>query len=909
AAGPAGPLPLDDWFAVPTWRQLPPARPSSESSESGLSGLPGACLVIAAGPRGEMVAQALRDAGVSVTVRGPGSPGAVSTQSKASADPVSTQSWIVHCAALDGDPAGGRVDAAVAAQDGGFLDLLALVRELAADDPGAVRLDVLSAGTVAVVGGDLTRPEHATLDGIARVLPLELPWLTVRRVDLPDVPAAGNGGTAAVLGVDGARLVAELAAADAPELVALRGGRRWTREFEQVRATATDAGLREGGRYLVTGGLGGIGITVAEDLANRVRARLVLTARTGLPPRADWDTHLAVHGDSGRTGRAIAAVRRMEAAGATVHVVAADVTDAEGLRRVRALVDAELGGLDGIVHAAGIAGGGMAELKDRDTAAAVLAPKVAGTLELRAAFGDLDLDWVALCASVTGIAGGFGQVDYCAGNAFLDAHASGDHGWRGRVVSLDWGGWRDVGMVVETGRAQPAEPVREAAVDHPLLTDRGPSGAWGVVSAGTHWLLDEHRIDGVGVVPGTGHLEAVRAAVTACRPGPAGSVLELRDVAFTEPLAVPDGAAARYAVELDGAAFTVTGTRGGVRTAHAAGQASWVPADAPAPVDVAALRDRMRPVHDAADDVFREGGRTSLLTFGPRWGVLRESYSGRDEELALLAGGDPGEGWGLHPALLDVATSFGSRGEGSYLPLGYGRVVVHHPLPGRFWSHLRHRGGGTDVLTADLTLIAEDGTVLVTVEEYVLRQVTAPPVGAEPRAATATDRTEAPDARGIAPADGVEALLRMVGTDLGPQVVVNPETVEQLFARARRTTTEAVADDAPDTGEPVTAEVAADEELTGLEATLAAVWREILGVDRVGADDDFFALGGNSLVAVQLVAQVRKAVGVRLPMRSLFETPTVRGLAARVEQLRGEAAAAAPPAAAVTVPRLDRGRG
>ncbi|MFC7643983.1 SDR family oxidoreductase [Streptosporangium lutulentum] len=489
---------------MPTWRQAPPDLRETELGD---------CLVLADGPRGEELVAGLRARGATVRVAGAGEREALLADG--------TPTRIVHALALDGPPADGGITATWDAQERGFLDLLDLVQVLAAAGVAdGIHLDVVSSGASDAQGA-LLRPEHATLAGIARVVPLELPGLTVRHIDAD--PEAGAAQTA--------DLVAELLRPADEAEVALRAGRRWVTDYAQVPLTKESSepgAVRREGRYLITGGIGGIGITLAEDFARRSRARLALLSRSGLPPREEWDTHLAVHGGADRTGRAILAIRRMEQAGAQVLVLAADVTDPVELGAARERIEAEFGGLDGIVHAAGLPGGGMAEVKDRAAATAVLAPKVAGTLALAQVFGDLPLDWVALCSSVTSVVGGFGQVDYCAANAFLDAYARSAHGWRAPVVSQNWGGWTEVGMAVEVSAPDGFRAARGGmaqAMDHPVLSTRvngqdGGAECHGLVSASTHWLLDEHRIGQVAVVPGTGHLESVRAAVAASLPAP-----------------------------------------------------------------------------------------------------------------------------------------------------------------------------------------------------------------------------------------------------------------------------------------------------------------------------------------------------------------------------------------------------
>ncbi|MDH2425407.1 type I polyketide synthase [Sphaerisporangium sp. TRM90804] len=948
-----GALPVQEWFSVPAWRQAPVPVTGTP--------LTGRCLAFA-GPTAAPLVAALRAGGAEVVTvtagdaygRSPDGSFTVRPGVREDYDALVAEAGVpervVHAWALDEPPDERTPGRVWAAQDLGFFSLLNLVQALAqADREADVHLDVLTAGTQGVVGADLTRPEHATVAGIAKVVPLEAPWLSVRHVDLAD-PSH-----------DLAPLLAELArdpALDRPEEgtppspVALRGGRRWVRGYEPVEVTAADAGLRQGGVYVITGGLGGIGVTLAEDLAVRLRARLVLLGRSGLPPREEWD---ALAGGADRTSRAVAAIRRMEAAGAQVLTLAADVTDAGAMRRVREETLARFGRVDGVVHAAGLPGGGMAEVKERETAESVLAPKILGAVALREAFGDLDLDVVMLCSSVTAVAGGFGQVDYCAANNFLDAYAQ---TWPGRVVSVNWGAWLEVGMAAEV-----AAPVafralqrgdRVTALDHPVLTHRHEPSAdrlpWctGQISPATHWLLDEHRIAGVAVMPGTGYLETARHAFEASVPSPGpGHVVELRDVAFTTPLSLADDASAELRVVFapggDGVEFEVTSVAGERSTSHARGIASWVPAAARADDagDLAEVRLRCSyGISHATDEMF-SASSSGLLTFGSRWGGVRAVHMGQNEHLARLEAGREAaaelDRLPLHPALLDEATAFVSAlVGGKYLPLGYGRLTLLAPLPAKLWSHARLRDTeGGEIVAVDLTLYDDGGERVAEVADFVLRRIDAADVARgvdeaarETAGAQAVDEQSAAagaalDAegakRGIAPAEGADAFRRLVAFDLGVQVVVNATPLAEFVAGVRELTQDTVAEELGTTA----GEAVADDDATGhvaprteLESTLAGLWCEVLGAKRVSVEDEFFELGGNSLVAVQLIALLRKKLGVRLPMRSLFQVPTVRGMAALVEEIRaqgsgGGAGKDAAPAASggdkqVAIKRLPR---
>jgi acyl transferase domain-containing protein/tryptophanase/NAD(P)-dependent dehydrogenase (short-subunit alcohol dehydrogenase family)/acyl carrier protein len=190
---------------------------------------------------------------------------------------------------------------------------------------------------------------------------------------------------------------------------------------------------REHGVYLITGGLGGLGLLVARDILTRTRhARVVLAGRS-TPEGA-------------RRERWNAIVREAEGRASWLQW---NLEDAGQVNECVATLVAQAGRLDGVVHAAGMTADGRLADKDADVVQRVLAPKVRGTLHLDQATRHLDLDFFVAFSSIVGSLGNPGQFDYAAANGFLDAyaarrHADGARGWR----SIAWPLWKDGGMQV-----------------------------------------------------------------------------------------------------------------------------------------------------------------------------------------------------------------------------------------------------------------------------------------------------------------------------------------------------------------------------------------------------------------------------------------------------------------------------
>lgn len=352
--------------------------------------------------------------------------------------------------------------------DRAFFSPLLTARAIANRVSAPTSLLVVSNGLHAVRPGDVVHPIKAALIGPVRVTPQELPHVWTASLDVPRDMSDDDAAAVA------RQVVAEVSGLQPARVVAFRDGERWEQTFRPVRLEAADGvPLRQGGRYLITGAFGGIGSVLARYLVETFGARLVLTTRTPLPPRSEWAAWLAAHDDTDATAGRIRTILDLEGKGASVDIISGEAVEPGHLLAAIRASEVEGGPINGIVHAAGLPGGGVLQRLAREDAEAVLASKVDTTQALEPLLDAEGFDFVLLCSSINAVAGGPASADYTAANAFLDAFATAHRHRRTRVVAVNWGPWRDAGMALRAAQRHGVASAREVLDTHGIGSAEG----------------------------------------------------------------------------------------------------------------------------------------------------------------------------------------------------------------------------------------------------------------------------------------------------------------------------------------------------------------------------------------------------------------------------------------------------
>jgi acyl carrier protein len=314
---------------------------------------------------------------------------------------------------------------------------------------------------------------------------------------------------------------------------------------------------------------------------------------------------------------------------------------------------------------------------------------------------------------------------------------------------------------------------------------------------------------------------------------------------------------------------------------HVRGSARRAPAPAPDALDLAAIGGRCHTGRTPA------APNLSHLIVGAHWQADARVSLGSDEALAFVtlppAFRHEAAAHAVHPALLDVATACAlwlardyAPARDFYVPLSYGRITAHAPMPASIGCFVRRVGDGaaTDLAVFDLTVTDTAGRVVVEVERFVVRRLA--PFATLDMPPQTERRTRFDTSQAMTAVEGGAAFLQVLRSLPLTQVVVGPQSIADLAAEAARVA-----------AGPVRSTPAADrarltpivEPRDDMERQVASIWRDLLGVQSVSIDDNFFELGGHSLLLAQIGSRIRKVAGIQVPVAQLFEHPTIRHMA------------------------------
>ena len=350
-------------------------------------------------------------------------------------------SQIIHLSTLKGEEETDSLEQLIDSQQKGVYSLSYLTRALHHHQlDQEIKLVLLSNYGTEVDGTEsVLRPENASMFGFAKVLHKEQANIHCRAIDLDDHTSVDS-------------LVKEIEAETDVFQVSYRHGVRYVEEFSEVdmeQVKARNISIKENGTYLITGGMGGIGLEISKYIATQKSVNLVFINRSAIPDRNHWNRILDENKDETLVKK-IKNIKAIEDMGSTVTTYSADVANMSEMKSVISDVHKRLGQITGVVHGAGVGGSDLIIDRTKEEFEAVFTPKVYGTWILDRLTREDHPELFIMFSSIATLFDAPGQSDYIAANAYLDAYS---HYYRknnqaSSALTINWSTWKETGMSV-----------------------------------------------------------------------------------------------------------------------------------------------------------------------------------------------------------------------------------------------------------------------------------------------------------------------------------------------------------------------------------------------------------------------------------------------------------------------------
>lgn len=281
-------------------------------------------------------------------------------------------------------------------------------------------------------------PLNEAYFGFGKVIKQEYSNLKCRCIDIDDEINIDN-------------LMAEIIYGVKANKCAYRKGIRYEELFKDLKIDTienSDIKIREKGVYIITGGMGALGLEISKYLSSKNNVNLILINRRKIPDKSKWD-EIINEGKDEKLCRAIKTIVEIEKGGSTVIHYSGDTSNIFQMNTIIDDIKMKYGEVNGVIHCAGIAGDRFIFRKSFDEFEKVLLPKINGTWILDSVTAKEKLDFFVLFSSINAILGGQGQSDYTAANAYLNSFSEYRNKKNKRTLVINWGAWKEIGMAVD----------------------------------------------------------------------------------------------------------------------------------------------------------------------------------------------------------------------------------------------------------------------------------------------------------------------------------------------------------------------------------------------------------------------------------------------------------------------------
>lgn len=314
-------------------------------------------------------------------------------------------------------------------------------------DKDKIQYVAVSKDIFTVYGHEETNPDKSTIISAIQVIPQENTGVSCKIIETDSATLASNRQQVYQ------SIYKELISENTDSVVSFRGDKRWVRIMEPYPLKLQAKGrsiAKQGGTYVIIGGLGEIGYNLGIYLLSAFNANVIITGRSALPEKISWEQWIDENGSDNGTSKKISRIAELEKAGGQVTFIQADSSSAEQMSEVFAKGTAEYGKVDGVFHAAGVMDRDAFNLTSSISSEQILCHfpvKSEGLSVIRDLITEYEVDFVAAVSSLSSLVGGLGMIGYAAANQYMDSWIERENK-RGaaRWVALNfcnWEGWKD----------------------------------------------------------------------------------------------------------------------------------------------------------------------------------------------------------------------------------------------------------------------------------------------------------------------------------------------------------------------------------------------------------------------------------------------------------------------------------